>query len=72
MIFGGTALGMKGGQWMALSNRKHNDLWLTVAQAYFKTTNPISMIPATNADGTLNTFDRNGVSPIAGLWAPPT
>jgi hypothetical protein len=71
MIFGGTALGMKGGQWMALNNRKHNDLWLTIAQAYFKTTNPISMIPAANADGTMNTFDRSGVSPIAGLWAPP-
>jgi hypothetical protein len=70
VIFGGRALGMKGGQFQSVS-RPHNDLWLTIAQAYFKTTNPIASLPPTNADGTANTFVRTNTSPIAGLWAPP-
>ncbi len=70
LIFGGKALGMKGGQFMAVQ-RPHNDLWLTIAQAYFKTTTPLASLPATNADGSANTFVRNNAAPIAGLWAPP-
>jgi hypothetical protein len=72
IIFGGSALGMKGGQFQQFSQpRPHNDLWITIAQAYFKTTNPLSMLPAMNPDGTANTFVRTNVAPIAGLWAVP-
>ena len=75
MIFGGSALGMKGGQRQTL-NRPHKDLWLTIAQAYFKTTSPLTKLPATfqfgNPAVTLtNTFQRTGVAPIPGLWAMP-
>lgn len=71
LIFGGKALGMKGGQFQQVS-RPHNDLWLTIAQAYFKTTNPLASLPAVNADGTRNTFVRTNAAPIPGLWAAPT
>ena len=75
IIFGGSALGMRGGQWQSV-NRPHNDLWLTIAQAYFKTTSPLSRLPASfqfgNPAVTLtNTFQRTGVAPIPGLWAMP-
>jgi hypothetical protein len=69
-IFGGSALGMKGGQFMN-GAWPMNALWLTIAQAYFKNTKPLDNLPESNADGTKNTFVRTGVSPIAGLWAPP-
>jgi hypothetical protein len=72
MIFGGSALGMKGGQFQQFTqSRPHNDLWISIAQAYFKTTSPLTNLPAMNADGTANTFVRNNVGPIAGLWAAP-
>ena len=71
MIFGGSALGMKGGQFQNLQSRPHNDLWISIAQAYFKTTTPLTNLPATNADGTKNTFVRQNVDPISGLWAAP-
>ncbi len=70
-IFGGSALGMKGGQYINTNNRPLNDFWITIAQAYFKTTAPLDSLPATNADGTKNTFVRTSVAPIAGLWAAP-
>jgi hypothetical protein len=72
IIFGGSALGMRGGQFQQFNqSRPHNDLWITIAQAYFKTTSPLGMIPATNADATANSFVRSNVAPIAGLWAMP-
>jgi len=72
MIFGGSALGMKGGQFQQFTqSRPHNDLWISIAQAYFKTTSPLTNLPATNADGTVNSFVRNNVNPISGLWALP-
>jgi hypothetical protein len=69
-IFGGSALGMKGGQYLN-GAWPMNSFWATIAQAYFKTTNPLDSIPTMNADGTKNTFVRTGVAPIAGLWAMP-
>ena len=69
LIFGGSALGMKGGQFQQVS-RPHNDLWLTIAQAFFKSATPLTNLPAMNADGTRNTFVRTNVAPIPGLWAP--
>ncbi|MEO5769522.1 MAG: DUF1552 domain-containing protein [Polyangia bacterium] len=69
-IFGGSALGMKGGQYLN-GAWPGNSLWATIAQAYFKSTDPLTSLPATNADGTKNTFVRTGMAPIPGLWAPP-
>jgi Protein of unknown function (DUF1552) len=34
MIFGGRKLGLKGGQYQYLDKRPHNDMWLTIAQAF--------------------------------------
>jgi hypothetical protein len=77
-IFGGSALGMKGGQYLN-GAWPMNHFWLTIAQAYFKSTTPLTSLPATYADGTRNTFlrtvtTRQGTTipavPIPGLWAP--
>ncbi|HEY3500053.1 MAG TPA: hypothetical protein VGK73_35430, partial [Polyangiaceae bacterium] len=68
LIFGGKALGMQGGQFQNLSPLKnHNCLWVSIAQAYFRTDDPLA------ADGPLaeDNFVKNGVAPIPGLWAPP-
>ena len=66
MIFGGKALGMKGGQFQNFEGRgrPHNDLWMSIAQAYLKTNDPL---PAFAED----VFSKNGVAPIEGLWEPP-
>ncbi len=66
LIFGGRALGMKGGQFQNFEGRgrSHNDLWMSIAQAYLKTSDPL---PAFAEDR----FYKNGVSPIPGLWEPP-
>jgi hypothetical protein len=69
-IFGGSALGMKGGQYLN-GAWPMNALWLTIAQAYFKTTTPLNNLPATVPNVGANTFVRTNVNPIAGLWAPP-
>jgi hypothetical protein len=69
-IFGGSALGMKGGQYLN-GSWPMNSFWLTIAQAFFKNTNPLASLPATNTDGTVNTFVRTGAAPIAGLWSAP-
>jgi hypothetical protein len=63
MIFGGKALGMQGGQFQNFlgQERPHNDLWLSIAQAYLKTADPLSGL----AD---ETFRREGAAPIPGLW----
>jgi hypothetical protein len=34
LIFGGSKLGLQGGQYQFLNRRPHNDLWLSVAQAF--------------------------------------
>ena len=64
MIFGGRALGMQGGQYMDFENnmRPWNDYWATIAQAYLKTTDPLSVLSD-------ETFVKTGVSPIQGLWS---
>jgi len=65
LILGGRALGMLGGQAQVFStNRSHNDLWMTIAQAYLKTTDPLSVL----AD---EVFVKTDVAPIPGLWSPP-
>jgi hypothetical protein len=65
LILGGRALGMQGGQFQNFSPaRSHNDLWMSIAQAYLNTTDPVSAL----AD---EVFVKTGVSPIDGLWKPP-
>jgi Protein of unknown function (DUF1552) len=68
MIFGGKALGMKGGQFLNFESnqRKQVDVYLTCAQALLQNADPLSMLPAAEEK-----FDRSGASPIAGLWAKP-
>jgi hypothetical protein len=68
LILGGKALGMQGGQFLDFqSNRRpHNDLWLTVAQAFFPDApNVLDAMPG-------EVFLRDGVAPIEGLWQRPT
>jgi len=67
LIFGGKALGMKGGQFMNFESnvRPQVDVWLTVAQALLKTDDPLSVLPTTEK------FVRSGAGPIKGLWAKP-
>ena len=64
-IFGGKALGMQHGQFLDFENnaRHHNDLWLTIAQAYLGA-DPLSQLSAEK-------FDKKGVKPIEGLWTKP-
>jgi len=66
LIFGGQALGMQSGQLQNFVSapRSHNDLWMTIAQAYLKTTDPLSVL----AD---EVFVKTDVTPIEGLWSPP-
>ena len=68
LIFGGKALGMKGGQFLNFEGkqRKQVDVYLTCAQALMQNADPLSLMPAAE-----ETFDRTGASPIAGLWAKP-
>jgi len=65
LIFGGRKLGMQGGQFQNFSSpRPHNDLWMTIAQAYF------GMVP--NFATIAPTFvTSGGVAAIPGLWVKP-
>lgn len=64
LLLGGRALGMQGGKFLNFSpTRSHNDLWMTVAQAFLKSSDPTSVL----AD---EKFVMAGAQPIAGLWAP--
>lgn len=66
LVFGGRALGMQGGQFLnfeTAGGRSHTDLWMTLAQAYLRTSDPL---PHFNAE----VFHRINVAPINGLWSP--
>ena len=64
LLLGGRALGMQGGKFLNFSpTRSHNDLWMTIAQAFLKSNDPSSVL----AD---EKFVMAGAQPIAGLWAP--
>jgi hypothetical protein len=67
LIFGGKALGMKGGQFLNFDGnvRPQVDVWLTVAQALLQNDNPLGVLPTTEK------FNRTGAGPIKGLWAKP-
>jgi hypothetical protein len=63
LIFGGGALGMRGGQSLTFSPSRHqNDLWATIAQAYLGE----DALAALAGEK----FMKTGVAPIADLWGP--
>ena len=64
-IFGGKTLGMQHGSYLNFeaNPRHHNDLWMTIAQAYLGG-DPLGQLTA-------ETFAKAGVAPIAGLWQAP-
>ena len=66
LIFGGRSLGMQGGQYLSFeaAPRKHNDVWLSIAQAYL----PNADIMSAFAD---EAFAQYGSGPIPGLWSKP-
>jgi hypothetical protein len=66
MIFGGKALGMQGGQFQNFaSGRPQQDLFVTIAQAFFGNSTPLT----TNLSA--EKFVKTGVSVIPGLWTKP-
>jgi len=70
LIFGGRALGIQGGQYQNFEGapRPHNDVWLSIAQAYFPDAESV-LVPLA-----AETFAQNPASftgPIAGLWQKP-
>jgi hypothetical protein len=62
LIFGGKRLGMLGGQYQSVSGI-HNQLWLTVAQAF------LGADPESALAGEV--YVKSGASPIPGLWSAP-
>lgn len=67
LIFGGSKLGMKGGQFLNFtSGRPQVDVWLTAAQAFFQRNDPLNALPAANEK-----FVRTGAGVIPGLWEKP-
>lgn len=62
LIFGGSNLGMQGGQYRSVTGM-HNQFWATVAQAFL----------GANATQALasETYVKNGANPISGLWQAP-
>jgi hypothetical protein len=63
MIFGGGKRGMQGGRYQSVSGI-HNQLWLTVAQAF------VGPDAASKLAGEV--FVKTGANPIPGLWVAPT
>lgn len=69
LVIGGRALGMQGGQLQSFSTpRPHNDLWLTLAQAFFP--DGPSVVDALNGEVFLENTDA-WTGPIEGLWVAP-
>jgi hypothetical protein len=62
IIFGGRKLGMQGGQYRSVTGI-HNQLWLTVAQAFLGA-DAASLLAG-------ESFVKTGASAIPGLWAAP-
>ncbi|HEX2875685.1 MAG TPA: DUF1552 domain-containing protein [Polyangiaceae bacterium] len=69
LIFGGRKLGMQGGQYLNFEGavRKHNDVWLSIAQAYL----PNVDVMATLADEAFAKSASGFTGPIPGLWSNP-
>lgn len=66
IIFGGKALGMKGGQYVNVAGgsdrRPYNAMWMSVAQAYLGA-DPLNRLNEEN-------FKKTNAEPIDGLWEP--
>lgn len=68
LIIGGKKLGMLGGQFFqAQPSRPHNDLWLTIAQAFFPDANVLEALA-----GEAFLQNTNHTVPLEGLWQKPT
>jgi hypothetical protein len=65
LMFGGTKLGMKHGTFVN-SERPQCDLFVTAAQAYLKTKDPMSKL-----SGEKFASSNRGAAPIEGLWEEP-
>jgi hypothetical protein len=63
LIFGGSALGLRGGQFQSFSRRFANDYWLTLGQAFLGA----SVLEALSSE----VFVKTDLAPIAGLWVAP-
>ena len=63
IIFGGGKLGMQGGQYRSVSGI-HNQLWVTVAQAFLGA-DAVSKLAS-------EVYVKTGANPIPGLWAAPS
>ena len=70
LIFGGRALGMQGGQYQNFesSPRPHNDVWLSIAQAYFPDAENV-LVPL--AAETFAQYPTSFTGPIPDLWKRP-
>jgi hypothetical protein len=66
MFFGGKALGMQHGKYVSFEGegRAHVDFWATVAQAYFRSTDPASYLGGLEF--------ASAPKPIDGFWIKPT
>jgi hypothetical protein len=63
IVFGGSKLGMQGGQYQNVTGI-HNQLWVTVAQAFLGA-DAISELSG-------EAYVKTGANPISGLWVAPT
>jgi hypothetical protein len=63
LVFGGNELGMQGGQFKSVSGI-HNQLWVTVAQAFLGADAPRKLAS--------EVYVKTGADPISGLWVVPT
>jgi hypothetical protein len=64
--FGGKALGMQGGKYVnfeGMGSRAQNDFWATIAQAYFRSNDPMASLGHLEFSST--------PTPIDGLWTAP-
>ena len=66
LMFGGTKLGMKHGTFVN-AERPQCDLFVTAAQAYLKTNDPMSKLGSEKFASS-----NRGAAPIPGLWEEPT
>jgi hypothetical protein len=64
LIFGGSALGMQGGQFQNVGSRPQNDMWMSIGQAYLGA----SVLDSLASE----VFFKTNVAPIPGLWVAPT
>jgi hypothetical protein len=57
---------MQGGQYQNVEGQHMNNMWMSIAQAYLKTTDNPASLPLFQEAGT----HTSNVSPIPGLYSP--